>query len=153
MPLLPCCSETGRPTPMAAAIEISLANDLRELVRVQTAALDLLREHGIVDSAVYLVDLSLEEILTNTIRHGYTDTERHAIVVRVSVSDGIIELHFVDDGREFDPTTAPPVDLTVPLEQRRVGGLGLHLVRELTQGMRYERRGGENRLWVRIAGS
>lgn len=137
---------------MAAAIEISLTNDLGELVRVHNAAQHLLRAQGIGDTAAYLVDLSLEEILTNTIRHGYTDTERHEIVVCVSVADGDIELHFVDDGREFDPTTAPPVDLEVPLEQRRGGGLGLHLVRELTEGMRYERRGCENHLWVRIAG-
>ncbi len=147
----PCCNDVGKQALMASAIEIILTNDLRELVQVHAAAQQLLRAHAIVGTAAYIVDLTLEEILTNTIRHGYQDAERHQIVVCVSVLDGIIELHFVDDGREFDPTAAVPVDLSVPLEQRRVGGLGLHLVRELTGAVRYERRGRENHLWVSIA--
>jgi len=54
-----------------------------------------------------------------------------------------------DDGRPFNPLLSPPPDLHRPLEQRRVGGLGLHLVRELTNCIEYDRVDGKNRLVIR----
>jgi anti-sigma regulatory factor (Ser/Thr protein kinase) len=52
----------------------------------------------------------------------------------------------VDDGHEFDPLAKEAPDLTLSVEDRPIGGLGIHLLRNLTDGMSYERRDGLNRL-------
>ena len=56
----------------------------------------------------------------------------------------------MDDGREFDPLSAPEVDVHAPLEERTVGGLGIHLLRNMVSEIRYERSGGRNHLRLRI---
>jgi anti-sigma regulatory factor (Ser/Thr protein kinase) len=56
-----------------------------------------------------------------------------------------------DRGREFDPLGTPPADVASDLDQRRIGGLGIHLVRTLTDHLAYDRRDGTNRLTFRKA--
>ncbi len=55
-----------------------------------------------------------------------------------------LEIEFIDDGCEFDPLAGPPPNLEAPLETRTPGGLGLHILRSLTDEARYERRNGHN---------
>lgn len=136
---------------MHEEIRFVLRNDLRELARAGDLANALLERGGIASPEVYATQLALEEILSNVIRHGYQDAEQHEISVRLLVGDGKVELQIEDDGREFDPLSAPEVDLGVPLEERRVGGLGIHLVRRMASEIRYRRSGGKNHTQVLIS--
>jgi serine/threonine-protein kinase RsbW len=92
----------------------------------------------------YQVNLVLEELVTNVIVHGLG--ERGPGWVRVRVAHGadrlLIELR--DTAPPFDPFTAPAPRLTPGIEQREVGGLGVHLVRALMDGWRYARADGQN---------
>jgi anti-sigma regulatory factor (Ser/Thr protein kinase) len=67
-------------------------------------------------------------------------------MVQADLSDGELVIEVEDDGRPFNPLQVPPPDLERPLAQRKVGGLGLHLVRELTSSIEYDRKDGKNRL-------
>ncbi len=96
--------------------------------------------------ALYLVPLAIEEIVTNCIHYGYDDAGEHTIVITLSVADQTLTLTVEDDGHEFDPMARETPDLTVPAEERSIGGLGIHLLRNLSDGMVYERRDGMNRL-------
>jgi serine/threonine-protein kinase RsbW len=96
--------------------------------------------------ALYLVPLAIEEIITNCIHYGYDDAGEHTIVITLSVADQTLTLTVVDDGHEFDPLARETPDLTLPAEDREIGGLGIHLLRNLADGMTYERRNGMNRL-------
>jgi anti-sigma regulatory factor (Ser/Thr protein kinase) len=96
--------------------------------------------------ALYLVPLAIEEIVTNCIHYGYDDAGDHTIEITLSVSDGTLTMTVVDDGHEFDPLARETPDLQAPAEDRPVGGLGIHLLRNLADGMVYERRDGTNRL-------
>src|SRR6202008_2242244 len=109
-----------RPGTMHEEIRFSIRNDLRELARAGALANALLERGGIAAQEAYPTHLALEEILSNVIRHGYEDAGEHEISVRLRVDDGRVELQVEDDGREFDPLSAPEVDLGVPLEERRV---------------------------------
>lgn len=135
---------------MHQEIRLKLRNDLRELARVNQFATEFLGRENLAEETVYATHLALEEILSNVIRHGYEDPGRHEISVCLRLEDGAVELQIEDDGREFDPLSAPPVDLGVPLEERRVGGLGIHLLRKLASEIRYLRVDGRNRLQVLI---
>lgn len=98
-----------------------------------------------VDPAVaFPVVLALEEIVTNIIKYGYDDDGEHEIVLEARVLPEEIVLEVTDDGHEFDPLRAPPPDLDAPLEDRPVGGLGIHLLRNLAERLAYQRVRGKN---------
>jgi anti-sigma regulatory factor (Ser/Thr protein kinase) len=105
-----------------------------------------LAEHQVSFEAMYLVSLAIEELVTNCIKYGYQDANGHTIDFLLSVDGGVLSLEVVDDGNPFNPLDAPRPDLSLPPEKRPIGGLGLHLLRELADEMRYERRDGTNRL-------
>lgn len=105
-----------------------------------------LAEQQVSFEAMYLVSLAIEELVTNCIKYGYQDANGHTIDFLLSVDAGVLSLEVVDDGNPFNPLDAPRPDLSLPPEKRPIGGLGLHLLRELADEMRYERRDGTNRL-------
>ena len=105
-----------------------------------------LAEQHVSFDAMYLASLTIEELVTNCIKYGYTDLRDHTIDVAFSVDDGVLTIDVIDDGNPFDPLQAPRPDLSRAPEDRPLGGLGLHLLRELSDEVTYERRDGTNRL-------
>ncbi len=98
----------------------------------------------------------MQETLDNVIEHAYRGWTRGVILVEASVDpDSGIVATVRDRGPAFDPADVPPPDPAATLETRSLGGLGLHLVRNLVDTLRHERRSGENRLLLarRFAGS
>lgn len=130
----------------------TFANDLAELGRVTEAAVAFLRQQGAADAAVYATNLALEEMATNVLKYGYDDTDAHTIDLCLEIHPERIILVLEDDGHEFNPLDAPDPDVTLAIEDRPMGGLGIRLVRQFTQRMEYERRDGRNRLtlWIKV---
>jgi len=91
--------------------------------------------------------LALEEACANVIAHGYPPGSPGPIEIEVLMHPGRIVMTVTDRGRVFDPANAPAPDLSSPWETRRVGGLGLHLIRELMDEVGHDTpAGGGNRL-------
>jgi serine/threonine-protein kinase RsbW len=113
---------------------------LNEILSGHWASLDLPGEHEMP------VTLALEEILSNVIRHsGAKD-----IAVRFTFEPASFEFEVTDDGPAFNPLEqAPPLNPKAPLETRRAGGMGVHIVRQLATELRYEHREHRNRLLFR----
>ena len=100
---------------------------------------------------VFKVNLVLEELVLNIGQHGAGSGENAAGVIQVEIRLGSepdrLVFEIVDDGTPFDPLhDAPQPDLEAALEDRRVGGLGLHLVRSVVDGMEYKCAAGKNHL-------
>jgi anti-sigma regulatory factor (Ser/Thr protein kinase) len=89
-------------------------------------------------------DHALVEWITNVISYAYVDAREHWITVRFLTGPGQARVEVEDDGREFNPLSRPPVDTTVPLEQRPIGGLGVHMIRQLMDSVEYRREAGRN---------
>lgn len=89
-------------------------------------------------------DLALVEWITNVISYAYEDDHEHWITARFLGAPGQASVEIEDDGREFNPLTRPPVDTSAPLEQRGIGGLGVHMVRQLMDSVEYRREAGRN---------
>jgi len=136
----------GTTKKMTEPVEIKLHNKLPELASASQALAEFGRQHGLPDSVLHDLNLALGEILTNIISYGYTDSGEHEITVRLSIEPGEMRVEVEDDGQPFNPLEAPEVDTTKPLEDRAVGGLGVHLVRKLTDGLEYQRHAGKNLL-------
>jgi serine/threonine-protein kinase RsbW len=91
---------------------------------------------------------AIEELVTNVVFYAYVG-EPGPVSVTVTKEESAVVICIADQGRPFDPTREPPPDLSVPHPQRRVGGLGIHLVRELVDQMSYRREGQTNCLTLR----
>ena len=111
------------------------------------------REHLARNAAgkrvTHAVDLALEELVSNTIRHGY-DGGQHEILVRLELGPGGVELTLEDDGRAFDPTRAAEPPSPTSLEDTRIGGRGIQMVRRLFEDIRYRREGTRNVVTLRM---
>jgi anti-sigma regulatory factor (Ser/Thr protein kinase) len=81
------------------------------------------------------VDFVLEELFTNIVKYGRGATP---VVVEIAAIEGGVEVTLTDfDAEPFDVTRAPPADITLPVESRQPGGLGLHLIRKLVDSIEY----------------
>ena len=93
------------------------------------------------------LDLLIEEILMNVFHYGYPPSEPGTVTVTYSVpAPGELLLEVADQGREFNPLDKPMPDLTLDLEDRPVGGLGIFLVKQFAKPLEYRREHGWNRL-------
>lgn len=93
--------------------------------------------------------LIVEEACTNVVMHGFPDRPAGELRLELLMADGVAEVRVEDDGRPFDPGDAPPPDLGSDWRSRRTGGLGWHLIRGLSDDIRYQRVGERNLLVLR----
>ena len=121
------------------AIEIALANDLQDLAGVAAKIDAFCEARDISPDIAYAVNLSIDEILTNTISYGYDDDEPHRIEIGLRLEAGSLVVAIRDDGAPFDLSAAPEADIESSLDERAVGGLGLFLVHEMMDEVEYER--------------
>ncbi|MGH7929760.1 MAG: ATP-binding protein, partial [Candidatus Binatia bacterium] len=134
---------------MREELEIKLTNQLSELERFSQTLTKFGQRHGLAPRVVHDLNLALEEILTNIVSYGYTDNREHEIKVRLSAQPGEVRAEVEDDGQPFNPLEAPEPDTAQSLEERTIGGLGIHLARKLMDGLEYRRRAGKNLLLMK----
>ena len=102
--------------------------------------------HALDPESTWPVHVALDEILSNIVRHGRAGRAEVHIDVTVTLSAGCVEVAVEDDGPAMDPLSLPAPDTAAPLEARRPGGLGVHLVRNLMDRVAYTRDSGRNRI-------
>lgn len=132
------------------ALSFVLSNVLSEVPRAAEQVEAFCRERSIPAPVAYKFSLALDETLTNAISYAFADGTRHEIEVHVESSGGYLTAVVSDDGAPFDPLSQPAPDLRAPIDQRKIGGLGLHLLRKLMDAVEYRRRDGRNHLTFRI---
>lgn len=128
---------------------ISLVNDVHEVPALAIFVGSICEDMHFDELTTAGVNLAIEEAVANVMNYAYPDGTSANILLEV-VGDGE-ELTFVlrDNGIAFDPTTAPEVDITLPAEQRTVGGLGIHLIRHYMDAFSYERVDDQNVLTMK----
>ena len=126
-----------------------IKNDLSEIRKLADIAERFGKKNGFSDDLINDINLSLEEIVHNTIAYGYEDGLVHLIDVRISLKERELTLEIVDDAMAFDPLEAPKPDVDKPVQDRTEGGLGIFLVRSIMDKMEYERRGDKNILLLK----
>jgi anti-sigma regulatory factor (Ser/Thr protein kinase) len=128
---------------------VRLRNDVAELERVALLIERFGGECALDEATVFEINLALDEVLTNVISYAYEDGRLHEIEVHVAIENGEVRVEVRDDGRPFDPLCVAPVDLSRPVDDRPIGGLGLHLVRRVMDGLEYRREADGNVLTMR----
>lgn len=125
-------------------LDIHLANEIGGLETLADRLEAFVEAEGIAPTPAYRLHLAADEFFNNAVDYGYPDGRSGTITVQVRRAGDAIEMTFSDDGDPFDPFQAPAPDLDGPLEQRRIGGLGVHLVRTLADSFAYRREDGRN---------
>ena len=98
---------------------------------------DFFAAHGIDPALLPTVDLTLEELFTNMVK--YSPAGDPHIRIEMATTEGGVEVTLTDyDVERFDVTQAPDANIDLPIEERRPGGLGLHLIRRLVDSLHYE---------------
>jgi anti-sigma regulatory factor (Ser/Thr protein kinase) len=128
-----------------ASHELNLEPQISEIPRLLDWVEACCGAEGIRDEVRYKMMLALEEAVTNVINHAFGDVPPpHIIRVRLEIAAELFVAEVIDNGRPFDPTSAPDPDLTLPLEQRNPGGLGIHLMRNVVDRLQYRHGIGGN---------
>ncbi len=131
------------------SITIRLPADLKEIERLNRIVRQFGDLHELPGRTLYSVNLALDEVVTNIILHGYEDPAGQEVEARLTVRESLLTAEVEDAGRAFNPLDAPTPDLSAPLDERALGGLGIHLVKSLMDRVEYRRDGEKNVLTVR----
>ncbi len=127
---------------------LDLSVDLSELNRLTDAVDEFCDKRDVPPQFAMQLNLVLEELFTNTVSYGYDGQDRAGQPIRVSLSaaNGAVHAEISDGGLPFDPLQLPPPDLTSDVDERAIGGLGVHFLRTLMADLAYVRRDDRNHL-------
>jgi len=139
----------------ADRVSMELKNSLSELSTLGSSLEQFGEALGLSSKILFEISLSIEELFSNIVSYGYTDDALHWIKVAISHEDEMLIIRLEDDGMPFDPLKAEAPDCECPIEQRKIGNLGIHLTKKFMDDMVYERRGHRNILIVKkkVAGT
>jgi serine/threonine-protein kinase RsbW len=129
---------------MENRLSLLLRNHLSEIERMSEAVSAWCHGNAVSAAAEYWVNLALDEIVSNIIRHGWKDDGEHQVHVCISRSEDELKVEVEDDATPFNPLEAPAPDIGRPLEDRPVGGLGIYLVRQTMDVLEYRRQDAKN---------
>ena len=124
-------------------ISFQINNDLSELSILEAQLQSLKKLWSLPKKTVAEINLVLEELVTNIINHG-DRTNKHVINISLNKKKRQLTMTVIDDGPPFNPTLCDSPDITLPLEQRECGGLGIHFVCKFTDQRSYTRSKNKN---------
>lgn len=132
-------------------MQLVINNDLKELSRTNETICNFLNNYALSSRSQYVIHLVLEELLTNIIKYAYDDQSRHEISLDLAIDDRTATLRLIDNGLPFNPLKVQMPDITLPPDERKPGGLGIYLIRQLAKDIQYQRQGDKNVVVVTIA--
>ncbi|MGE5534745.1 MAG: ATP-binding protein [Acidobacteriota bacterium] len=130
----------------ALRVETRIQNEISEVGSVADLVSRFCATHNLSDQMLVALSVSLDETLSNIIKYAYSDQRGHSIFVQLAREPDAVAATVEDDGRPFDPLSAPRLDLKSP---DRDSGFGIHFIRNLMDDVKYFREGGLNRLVMR----
>ncbi len=129
---------------MTNAFRMTIGADRGEVARVNAAFAEFADAHALPASVRRSMNVALDELLTNTCVYGFAGREGGEVTVEVERRPDRVSVTLTDDGTPFDPFGVAEPDIALPVEERRIGGLGIHLVRRMMDEVSYHRRGDRN---------
>ncbi len=133
---------------MTAQLHLRLESQLAALEELEESLERFGTEQDWSPNLLFQMQLALEELACNVINHGYGEPG-HEFDIAISSSPETVRIDVVDGARPYNPLTeAPEPDIGASLDERKVGGLGVFLVREISDELHYRREDGKNRLTI-----
>ncbi len=131
-------------------MEFVLKNKLSEVQRAADLFEEFGEENGIPLKDIFQINLVLDELISNVINYGYPKEENREIYLKYIIGDNKkLLLEIRDYGVPFNILEMEEVDVSLGIEERAIGGLGIHLVKNIMDDIEYERKGGQNILTLK----
>ncbi|MBR4811269.1 MAG: SpoIIE family protein phosphatase [Bacteroidaceae bacterium] len=123
---------------------LTLINDLKRVPRLNTFIDEACEANGFDMATTMQINLAIEEAVVNVMNYAYPAGTKGDITIEAKANK--TEMFFIisDTGTPFDPTAKAEVDITLSAEDRSIGGLGIHLIRQIMDNINYERVDGHN---------
>lgn len=130
--------------------EITLEAKIENIETVTEFVNEILETADAPMKAVMQIDLALDEVFTNIASYAYQEGTGNATVeAELTENPRSVRITFADSGKPFDPLMHEDPDTTLSLDERKIGGLGIFLVKKTMDDVRYEYKDGQNRLTIR----
>ena len=127
--------------------KLIISNKATELERIQLFLEQLGTDWSLPAGLIFELNLVLEEYIVNLISYAYSDQAYHEIIIEINKEESQLSILVTDDGNPFNILDAPENDeIEKPVEERRIGGLGVHFIKKLTDHLDYQSDGGKNRM-------
>ena len=124
-------------------------SDRAGLANIEGFTSEFAQRAGLSAKDLFALQIVVEELVTNVIDYGGVPPGEHAVRVDLSVENGELTIRIADRGKEYNPLLRAEPDVTLPAEQRPIGGLGVHFCKKLTDAQEYSHRDGCNVLTLR----
>ncbi len=130
----------------SSQLDLTIKNRVQEIGQVNRRFNTLSKQHGLSDPIRRKMNVVFDELLNNIISYAYQDDQEHDIEIKLELSEDKLTISIVDDGLPFNPLGVEAPNREIPMEERKVGGLGIHLVRSIMDKVSYQRRIDKNAL-------
>ncbi|MFN8360389.1 MAG: ATP-binding protein [Candidatus Kapaibacterium sp.] len=120
-------------------LTVVIANKRPEIARLSGMMEEFMESNDVPMNVSFAIDLALDELLTNVISYGFPEGGEHTITVQVDISETDVTVKISDEGVPFNPLAQDEVDTTLSIDEREIGGLGIHLVKKTMNHLGYER--------------
>ena len=125
---------------------LEISNNLNQIKEVYDFVTEICKLNNFSSKLKNHLNLVLEEVIVNIINYGYKNEQPSVIHINYIIKDNIIEFLVIDNGIPFDPTKFSQPDVTLSVEQRQIGGLGIFLAQNLMDNVTYKREDNKNHL-------
>lgn len=130
--------------PNSTERHLILHNDIQQIPQLADFVETIASEKSLDQSTAMSLNLALEEAVTNVIQYAYPEGSDGLVDIEAIIRDKQLDFIITDSGIAFDPTAKPEVDITAGVDDRPIGGLGIHLVKHIMDSVSYRREEGKN---------
>jgi sigma-B regulation protein RsbU (phosphoserine phosphatase) len=124
--------------------DITIINRLPAIEQVNERFNSFADENNIPRDISRKMNTVFDEFINNIVSYAHKDENMHEIEIRVELTDNALTINIIDDGVPFDPFATKTPDTTLSIEDREIGGLGIHIVRNMMDSFNYQRKKEKN---------
>lgn len=128
---------------------LNIHNNIAEISQLAPFLDEVAEAYGIAPDVSFKLNLALDEALANSISYAYPEGTEGSITLEADVDGDDLLFHLIDEGTPFDPTKEGDVDITLSVEERPIGGLGIFLIKQMMDSVTYKRVDNKNILELR----
>lgn len=125
-------------------LSLQIENVQSEVSRLLGSVEEFGEKNSLPPDIIFDINLSLDELITNIVSYGFKEGEKSKISIDMELNEDKIDIELIDYGIEFDPTQRTDPDISLPIEERKIGGLGIFFVKQKMDAIHYKRMNDRN---------